>query len=144
MLRSVVRKHPHLRSCLKRCRHCNILFLTHPRNALRSDIDCPFGCREALRKRRSKERSTAYYQTSDGKTKKQMLNARRKGERMPTPPKVDRPLIVHLQVVTSLIEGRAVSLAEIASMVKEILRQPSIGKWGKCVYEVPYADKSPP
>jgi hypothetical protein len=59
-------------------------------------------------------------------------------------PKLDQSLIVHLQVVTSLIEERPVSLADIVRMVKEILRQPSIGKWGKCVYEVPYADKSPP
>jgi hypothetical protein len=61
VLRSVLRSQSDLRRCLSRCQHCRIFFLTHPRNAGRSDLRCPFGCREAHRKQRSTERSVAYY-----------------------------------------------------------------------------------
>ena len=40
---------------------------------------CPFGCRQQHRRRRSSQRSTAYYQTAIGKVKKKRLNARRQG-----------------------------------------------------------------
>src|SRR5579862_2326335 len=77
VLRSVLRSQVHLRRCLSRCRHCQIFFLTHPRNAGRRDLRCPFGCREAHRKQRSTERSVAYYATSEGKAKKKMQNGKR-------------------------------------------------------------------
>jgi hypothetical protein len=139
----VVREHPHLKLCLKRCRQCRVVFLTHPRNASREDIDCPFGCRNAHRKRGSIQRSTAYYQTVEGKFKKKHLNARRKGQGL-AKPKVDQTLIVHLRVVASLIEGRSVALAEIVALIKRILRQPCLDKWGKRQYKVPYSDSLPP
>jgi hypothetical protein len=142
-LRCVLREHPQLKPCLKRCRHCDIVFLTDFRNAGRHDIDCPFGCRNAHRKKRSTQRSTAYYQTAEGKFKKKQLNARRKGQGI-REPNVDRTLIVHLRVVTSLIEGRSVALAEIVAMIKRILRQHSLDKWGKRIYEVPYCEHLPP
>jgi len=142
-LRGVVRELSHLRPCLKRCRHCTILFLTHPRNIGRNDIDCPFGCREARRKRKSTERSTAYYQTAEGKIKKRQQNARR-GNRGTPPGEPDQVLIVHLQMVISLIEGRAVAVSEIFSMLRRILRQHSIGWLQKSVYTPPKANKTPP
>ena len=37
LLRSVLCAKPHLRRCLKRCRHCRIFFFTDPRNAGRKD-----------------------------------------------------------------------------------------------------------
>jgi len=138
-----VKEHPHLKPCLKRCRQCNIIFLTDFRNAGRDDIDCPFGCRNAHRKKRSTQRSTAYYQTAEGKFKKKQLNARRKSQGI-AEPKVDQSLIVHLRVVTSLIEQRSVVLAEIVAMIKRILRQHSLDKWEKRIYEVPYSEHLPP
>ena len=143
-VRSVVREHSHLQPCLKRCRHCTILFLTHPRNIGRNDIACPFGCREVRRKRKSTERSTAYYQTDEGKIKKRQQNRRRGNRRPPPPPEPDQSIIVHLQLVTSLIEGRAVSLSEIFAMLKRILRQHSIGWPKKPVYTSPVLNKTPP
>jgi hypothetical protein len=143
-LGKVVQELPHLAQCLKRCRHCGILFLTHPRNTQRNDIACPFGCRDAQRKRKSIERSTAYYQTPEGKIKKQQQNARRKSRGEPSVPEAYHPALVHLQMVTSLIEGRAVSLIEIISMVKCILRQPSIGSLAGNGYDAPYRDDPPP
>jgi hypothetical protein len=57
---------------------------------------------------------------------------------------MDQSLLVHLQLVTSLIEGRQVVLADIVSMVKRILRQPSFDKQEKCIYQIPYAENLPP
>jgi len=56
---------------------CGIRFLTHPRNAGRRKLRCPFGCRRHHRQQRSKQRSAAYYQTPEGKRQKKLLNARR-------------------------------------------------------------------
>ena len=141
-LRCVLREHPHLKPCLKRCRHCNIIFLTDFRNVGRCDIDCPFGCRNAHRKKRSTQRSTAYYQTAEGKFKKKLLNVRHKGQGRPEP-KVAQTLMVHLRVVTSLIEGRSVALAEIVAMIKRIFRQHSIDNGENLVYQDPYGKKLP-
>ncbi len=73
LLRSVLRAKPHLRACLTRCRHCRIFLLTHPRNAGRHNLRCPFGCREAHRRQQSTRRSAAYYRDPDGKVKKSAL-----------------------------------------------------------------------
>jgi len=117
--------------------------LTHPRNSGRNDIDCPFGCREARRRRKSTKRSTAYYQTAEGKIKKRQQNARR-GSRATPPSEPNPPLIVHLQMVTSLIEDRAVAMSEILAMLRRILRQHSIGWLEESVYTPPKPKKSPP
>lgn len=69
--------HPELRDFAVRCVHCGILFLTHPRNAGRIDLRCPFGCRRHHRQQCSNRRSGAYYRTATGKAKKKRLNARR-------------------------------------------------------------------
>ena len=142
-LRFVIREHPRLKPCLKRCRHCGIVFLTDFRNAGRWDIDCPFGCRNAHRKKRSAQRSTAYYQTSEGKFKKKLLNARRNSRGMPAP-RAEQTLMVHLGVVTRLIEGRPVSLAEIVAMVKRMLRQHSLDNRENLVYQDPCWQDLPP
>jgi hypothetical protein len=68
---------PELRDGLKACVHCGIEFLTHPRNARRQNLRCPFGCRRCFRKIASNQRSTAYYQTASGKLKKKRINERR-------------------------------------------------------------------
>jgi hypothetical protein len=129
---------------MKRCRHCGIFFLTHPRNIHRNDIYCPFGCREARRKRKSIERSTAYYRTPEGKIKKQAQNARRGSRKKPSPPEPDQTVIVHLKMVTSLIEGRPVAWSEVFAMVRLILRQHSIGWLGNLVYNAPKPGNPPP
>lgn len=75
LLRSLFRTKPDVRLCLKRCRHCRIFFLTHRRNIGRHDVGCPFGCREAHRKRESTRRSVEYYRNHPGKKSDQ--NAKR-------------------------------------------------------------------
>ncbi len=76
-LRSILHANPHLRACLTRYKHCGIFFLTHPRNAGRKDLGCPFGCRQANRKENSKKRSAEYYRSDEGKEKKKAHNTRR-------------------------------------------------------------------
>jgi len=69
--------HPELQRCVASCIHCGIRFLTHPRNAGRRNLRCPFGCRLHHQRQRSRQRSAAYYQTAEGKRKKKRLNGRR-------------------------------------------------------------------
>lgn len=76
---------PHLRPCRVSCRHCGILFITYPCNQGRTDLRCPFGCREAHSAKSSGERVAAYYSTKEGKTKKKALNSRR-SKHAPGPP----------------------------------------------------------
>ena len=80
LLRQALRDRADLRSCLTRCQHCRIIFLTDRRNGHRKDLRCPFGCRAAHRKKRSAKRSAAYYRTASGKKKKARLNRRRRRE----------------------------------------------------------------
>jgi hypothetical protein len=135
VLRSVWRAQPALRRCLTRCRHCGIFFLTHPRNAGRKDLRCPFGCRQAHRRRQSDQRSAAYYRDEVGQEKKRALNAkRRKSSARSPPPPPPLPLlepsppwppriVPYIRMVTSLLEGRPVSLAEVLAMLGRALRQ---------------------
>ena len=147
---------PHLRKCLVRCKHCQIFFLTHPRNAGRTDLGCPFGCRKTHRKKSAIKRSVEYYQSPEGKIKKRHLNARRNNQessRESTPDKipvsdrkefVDGTTLLHIQTATSLIEGRAVAMDDIIIMVKKILRQLSIDKRKRVAYINSYHGKIPP
>ena len=129
-MRSVLRTHPPLRRCRCRCRECRIFFLTHPRNAGRRDLRCPFGCREVHRKRNSTQRSVAYYRTAEGKEKKKLQNGkrgrgadprRRPGEGEPR--RSDADIVRYLALVVSLIESRRVSEREIRKMLARAVRQ---------------------
>ena len=105
-----------------------------PRNAGRRDLGCPFGCREAHRRRQASRRSTAYYQDAEGKRKRRQQNARRR-KPLPTPrpalsPEASfpwpRPIVEYVRMVATLIEGYQVSLAEVVEMLRRVLRQHSI------------------
>jgi len=144
VLRSVLRSRPDLRRGLSRCRHCRIFFLTHPRNAGRSDLQCPFGCREAHRKQRSTERSVAYYTTAEGKVKKQIQNGKRVQRVVraePNPPvagALEPPggMVCYVAMVASLIEGRRVSEAEILQMQVRAMSQHTIARRRRMDYVV--------
>lgn len=133
VVRTVLRRRPHLRGCLTRCRHCRIFFLTHPRNAGRHDLGCPFGCKQAHRRRESMQRSAAYYEDTIGKMKKRLQNGKRSAAK--TAPAaaedadsgegVSEAMIKHVQMVTGQIEGRRVSREEVLAM---LLRQRSMGE----------------
>jgi hypothetical protein len=155
-VRSVLRDKPELRKCLTRCRHCWILFFTHPRNAGRRDLGCPFGCRQAHRKQSAQKRSIEFYRSDAGKIKKKNLNARRSqrhhlaesaspekrcaSQQAHVAPVIER----HLQVVCSLIDARRVARQEIIELVTEILRQLRIDKGKRLVYRGCDADNRSP
>lgn len=165
LLRSVVRARPHLRRCLKRCWHCGIGFLSDPRNAGRKDerkggrkrLGCPFGCREAHERQESIRRSVAYYQSKEGKQKKQALNQRRRRsgagrlpeQRVEATPQAPScpwpaPIVEHVRVVVSLIEGRRVSWEEILEMLAKVLRQRSCDRRRKIDHAVDWLHENPP
>jgi hypothetical protein len=159
ILRSVLRKKPHLRKCLKRCRHCRIYFLTSPRNAARPIVRCPFGCREAHRKQQSTKRSVAYNRTAGGKRKKADLNnkRRRNGIAPAAPQKEpdvsateagqgrwDRQMVEHVRMVISLIEDREVSREEILEVLRKDLRQHSLPRRRKIDQAVSWLNENPP
>lgn len=144
---------PHLRGCLKRCRDCRIWFLTHPRNAGRCDLRCPFGCRDVHRRQHSTQRSAAYYREEEGRRKKSMHNRNRyliakageeakdkavKGEQELA------PIVKYVRMVVSLIEGRAVSWVEIGRMLASNWRQHRIGRRREVLYVVRRLNKDPP
>jgi hypothetical protein len=58
--------------------------------------------------------------------------------------KIDGATVGHIRMVTSLIEGRLVGLAEIFAMVNKILRQPSIDTAVKLPYAALCHQKNPP
>jgi hypothetical protein len=159
LLRSVLRAKPHLRACLTRCRHCRIFFLTHPRNAGRQDLRCPFGCRQAHRQRASAQRSAAYYGDAKGKSIKSRLNQRRSRKYCAPEPPSDRPrapaprrptaqwnpaMVEHVRMVSSLIEGRRVSRRQVLAMLARVLRQLTIGRRRKIDQTVAWLNEQPP
>lgn len=160
LLRSVLGTQRHLRACLTRCRHCRIFFLTPPRNAGRRDLSCPFGCREAHRQQQSTQRSVAYYRDPEGKTKKRCLNGKRRAPVRPAEPpqapdaRVPRPenrpggwpepMVEHVRMVSSLIEGRRVSRQEIREMLERVLRQHTLVRRRKIDQAVAWLNENPP
>lgn len=159
LLRSVLRERPEARRCLCRCRHCGIFFLADPRNAGRGDLGCPFGCREAHRKRESTRRSVAYYREPEGKIKKRLLNGRRSqdcgvavaepGQRCERcercePCRWSEPLLEHVRTVCGLIEARWVSREEVAQMLGKVLRQHSMARCRRLDHFVAQLHQNPP
>jgi hypothetical protein len=154
LLRSIVRVRPGLRRCLTRCRHCGIFFLTHPRNAGRRDLRCPFGCREAHRQRASTQRSVAYYRDEAGREKKRAQNAKRRKFPVPVeaPPSPlpaapvawSRRMLEYLCVVSGLIEGRRVRRAEVVAMLWRALRQQRMVRARRIDQTLAWLHEQPP
>jgi hypothetical protein len=150
LLRSIVRTRPELRRCRTRCRHCGIFFLTHPRNAGRCDLGCPFGCREEHRRRAAIQRSTAYYQDKEGKRRKAIQNGRRR--QVPKQPAAKpapslpwpRPIVGYVRVVVGLIEGRTVTLEEVVEMLRQKMRQHSMGRRRRIDQAIARLNERPP
>jgi hypothetical protein len=149
VLRSVLRIKPWLRKCLVRCQHCGIYFLTDRRNAGRKDLGCPFGCSRTHRQRQSTKRSVAYYQETEGKVKKQALNARRRksppppAPPSPVPPGL-RPFYQYLCVMVGLIEGRPIPLWEVVEMLERTVRQHRMVRLRRIDQGVAWLHEQPP
>ena len=76
-LDTILSDRPDLQDCAVACCHCGIRFLTHPRNARRRNLRCPFGCRTHHRRHRVNERSRKHYGTPKGRRNKKLLNGKR-------------------------------------------------------------------
>lgn len=68
---------PELAGCAVHCKHCGIRFFTHPRNADRKDLHCPFGCRDHHRRELGRQRSRKHYRKPEARRKKKLRNAQR-------------------------------------------------------------------
>lgn len=90
---AALRIRPDLQGCAVRCCHCGIRFFTHPRNAGRQNLRCPFGCRQHHRRQRTNARSKKYYRTDSGRRKKKLLNGKRSQIDNVVPCDVDTPLV---------------------------------------------------
>jgi hypothetical protein len=165
LLRMILRERPELRRCLCHCRHCGIFFITDPRNAKRTDLGCPFGCRESYRRQRSSERSAAYYRTSEGRMKKRLQNARRRRTGLVSKSEEPREgkevvvgaakprsstggkisgMAVYLAMVIGLIERRRVRVWEIQRLLERIVRQHSMAEGQRVGYGDGEIERSPP
>jgi len=150
LLRSVLGTKPLLRRCLTRCRHCRIFFLSHPCNVGRQDLGCPFGCKGAHRKQQSTRRSVEYYRGDCGKIKKAIQNGKRKAPVAQEDPAKDPaarwngPMVEHVRMAVSLIEGRRVSVEEILEMLARVLRQHSMCRRKKIDQTVSWLNENPP
>ncbi len=154
VLRLVIRSSSHLRRNVTRCKHCGIYFITDPRNIGRTDLSCPFGCREASRREGQKKRSKEYYQSAEGKIKKKHLNRQRSlndnsddcsevtsceqdrfqiGEL-----EVSSETVSYLMTLARLIESRFVSEDEILEMLLKKVRQHSMVKQKRIDYTLLY------
>jgi hypothetical protein len=116
-------------------------------------LGCPFGCQKAHRRRQSSQRSTAYYQDEQGKEKKRQQNAKRRKASLPpalptalpeAPLPWPRPIVEYVRMVTSLIEGRAVGLAEVLEMLGRVLRQHSMVRMRRRDKIVAWLNEHPP
>jgi hypothetical protein len=176
-----LQSHPQLQGCLAYCAHCGIRFLTHPRNAGRRDLRCPFGCRQHHRRQRSSQRSATYYQTAVGRRKKKRLNGRRhcRAVSPTTPPQGDldpheaspraptdaspetvalrlegvvldevsltrSPMLPYVRMVVSLIEGVTFTCREVVYLLRQALRQHSIGARRRLDYLLDFLHQHPP
>ena len=189
-LDSILQSHPALQGCVVYCMGCGIRFLTHPRNASRRNLRCPFGCRQHHRRQCSCRRSTAYYRTAAGKAKKKRLNACRQGRQSPpqsdgdppgTPPDpqadhccaaapappaseplpvtiavrlegvlldesslASSPMLPYVRMVVSLIEGVEFSCCEVVHLLRQAMRQHSIGARRRIDYLLGFLHRHPP
>jgi hypothetical protein len=168
-LASVLQSHPELLGCVAHCAHCGIRFFTHPRNVGRRDLRCPFGCRRHHRRQQSRQRSTAYYRTAAGKRKKKRLNGRRHQPPTPqtSPPNApasdappielrlegvvldesslaESPMLPYVRMVVSLIEGVEFSCREVLYLLRQAMRQHSIGARRRIDYVLGFLNEHPP
>jgi len=177
-----LQSHSELQDCVAYCADCRIRFLTHPRNAGRRNLRCPFGCRQEHRRQRSCQRSIAYYRTAAGKAKKKRLNACRQDPQAPPaaepqlagdPPGMSpgpatsqplpataelrlegvaldessvahSPMVPYVRMVVSLIAGVAFTCREVVQLLRQILRQHSIGAGRGRDYLLGFLQPRPP
>jgi hypothetical protein len=111
---------------LTTCCQCHIEFPTSFSNRGRTDLRCPFGCRQKHRKKKSNERSKAYYQTPEGKVKKQEQNSKRKtatqDKKVQEAKSIHQDLFNFLSSLLSVIIGKTIKQAELQELIVKTLK----------------------
>lgn len=124
------------------CVQCQISFITTNSNRSRSDIRCPFGCRQTHLRAESNRRSTAYNKTEEGKAKKKLLNRRKNispeldPTKQPPIPKTISPYLHYIQFFLFSIFGKLISFPDIKELVfkaQEKLRQHPLEEVSKMI-----------
>jgi hypothetical protein len=88
-----------------------------------------------------------YYRTEEGKLKKKIQNGkRRKAEAKADPDehRFDVGMVNYLRMITSMIEGRQVSVLEILAMLARAVRQHSIVRRRRIDYILQYLNERAP
>lgn len=175
---SAVQSHPELQGCVVCCVYCGIRFLTHPRNAGRRDLRCPFGCRRQHRRECANRRSGAYYRSPQGNRAKKRRNLRRSCRQAPATapppalaqqPPTDEPhaaeapaqlrletvvldesalarssLLPYVRMLMRLLDGVKLTCREVLAVLRESLRQRSIGVRRRIDYILGFLHQHPP
>jgi len=165
----IVSNTPALKNCQVICKHCKILFITHPSNAGRKDLTCCFGCREFLRTQNANNRSRRFYGNPEGKEKKRIANQKRYLMNSATPTEFNisvsadnldykpyfadanlsdknvfekKPNVItsYLKALISLIEGRQISTEEIERFLEKKQRQRPLDSDESKVYYDEYSN----
>jgi len=154
-LRSALRFAPERGRCLTHCRDCGIFFLTSASNEKRRDLRCPFGCRDAHRRRASLCRVAAYYRSPEGRRKKRALNRRRYEVGVDaatagcaaddfTEASADETIVAYVCLLIWLISGRSMGRVEVLAMHERISRQHRLRRSGRFDYRIEQLNKDPP
>ena len=173
-----MQSHPELQGCVVCCVYCGIRFLTHPRNAGRRDLRCPFGCRRQHRRECANRRSGAYYRSPQGNRAKKRRNLRRSCRQAPATapppalaqqPPTDEPhaaeapaqlrletvvldesalarssLLPYVRMLMRLLDGVKLTCREVLAVLRESLRQRSIGVRRRIDYILGFLHQHPP
>lgn len=107
------------------CPQCELPFLTTRSNLGRSDIYCPFGCRQEYKKAKAQERSKRYSQKPDKKEQKKKINRARSEVNNITEsnPSVIFPniiFIMYLKIILSSILKIKIQPIEITQILKKV------------------------
>jgi hypothetical protein len=107
------------------CSQCELPFLTTRSNLGRSDICCPFGCRQEHKRAKARERSKKYYQKPNGKEQKKKTNRARSeinkiSEKKPPVLFHNIILVMYLKIVLSSILKIKIQPIEITQTLDKV------------------------
>lgn len=107
------------------CPQCGISFLSRTSNYGRSDIFCPFGCRQENKKRRARERSKKHYQKPSKKKIKKELNRGRSlkkdnPDQLPFKSKSVDPFLLYIRIYLHSILKIKIQIQEIIEFQKNL------------------------
>ncbi len=124
------------------CSQCELPFLSTRSNLGRSDIYCPFGCRQEHKKAKARERAKKYYQKPDKREQKKKINrARSEVNKIPEkkPPIIFHNIIfvMYLKIILSSILNLKIQPTEIIQLLK-IVRSRGLSFYKNLIHYTDY------